>query len=255
LIFLFINAKIIFTELEDINSVYGITGVILTMEDQNWASRTGADGLTFGERLKDLIVNSGKTAKVIAEETGISASALSDYQKDPYSKKSKKVRIPDSVTFKKLANYFDVTYEYLYGDVSASIHQNLAASEYYGFNDKTAMQLRNMHTTGDSRVDRLLSDALSTFNALFHHGFADLLLELALIREDMERISNDSATAFDKSINLAVGNLHKNRPAGTALVSQSSYAELSLLRIEQTFGDLVRKSMPSTFGEKSDTST
>lgn len=225
------------------------------MENQNWASRTGADRLTFGERLKDLIVNSGKTAKEIAEETGISASALSDYQKDPHSRKGKKVRVPDSATFKKLANYFDVTYEYLYGDVSASTHQNLASSEYYGFNDKTAVLLRNMHATDDSPASRLCSDMLSTFNALFQHGFADLLLDIALLKEDIARISKDSATEFDKEIALLVGNRHKDRPAGTAIVSQSEYTELSLLKIEKAFGDLVRKSMPSTFEKKTDTGT
>ena len=222
------------------------------MENQNWASRTGADGLTFGERLKDLIVNSGKTAKEIAKETGISSSALSDYQKDPFSRKGKAARAPDSVTFKKLANYFDVTYEYLYGDVSASTRQNLAASEYYGFNDKTAMLLRNMHATGNSRTDRLCLDALSTFNALFQNGFADLLLELAIMKEEMARFSDDSATDIEKSINITVGNLHKDRPTGTALVSQSDFTELSLLRIERTFGDLVQKSMPNAFGRKTD---
>lgn len=90
------------------NSVNGIDGG----EDvrKSWTNRIGVDGLTFGERLKDLMVRKQVTAKTVSLHTGVSQSALSDYQKENGA------RIPDSQTILLLSDYFEVSTDYLFGN-------------------------------------------------------------------------------------------------------------------------------------------
>ena len=48
------------------------------MANKEWIKK-GADGLTFGERLEDLINLNKTTATALAKDTGLAQSAISDY--------------------------------------------------------------------------------------------------------------------------------------------------------------------------------
>lgn len=76
------------------------------MANKEWLKK-GADGLSFGERLGDLIANNKTTATALAKDTGISQSAISDYQS--------KGRAPDCATIYRLAKHFSVSSDYLLG--------------------------------------------------------------------------------------------------------------------------------------------
>lgn len=76
------------------------------MANKEWIKK-GADGLSFGERLGDLISNSKTTATALAKDTGLSQSAISDYLN--------KDRAPDCATVYALARHFSVSADYLLG--------------------------------------------------------------------------------------------------------------------------------------------
>ena len=48
------------------------------MANKEWLTR-GVDGLTFGERLGDLVSSRGINQSQLAEQTGIKQSAISEY--------------------------------------------------------------------------------------------------------------------------------------------------------------------------------
>lgn len=76
------------------------------MANKEWLKK-GADGLSFGERLGDLIANNKTTATALAKDTGLSQSAISDYLN--------KDRAPDCATVCALARHFSVSTDYLLG--------------------------------------------------------------------------------------------------------------------------------------------
>ena len=76
------------------------------MANKEWLKK-GADGLSFGERLGDLIANNRTTATALARDTGLSQSAISDYLN--------KDRAPDCAAVCALARYFSVSADYLLG--------------------------------------------------------------------------------------------------------------------------------------------
>lgn len=76
------------------------------MANKEWLKK-GADGLSFGERLEDLIKLNKTTASALAKDTGLSQSAISDYLN--------KDRAPDCATVYALARHFSVSADYLLG--------------------------------------------------------------------------------------------------------------------------------------------
>ena len=98
------------------------------MANKEWIKK-GADGLTFGERLEDLIKLNKTTATALAKDTGLSQSAISDYLN--------KDRAPDCATVYALARHFSVSADYLLGiepipatDLTArDIHRKTGLSE------------------------------------------------------------------------------------------------------------------------------
>lgn len=76
------------------------------MANKEWIKK-GADGLTFGERLEDLIKLNKTTATALAKDTRLSQSAISDYLN--------KDRAPDCATIYALARHFHVSADYLLG--------------------------------------------------------------------------------------------------------------------------------------------
>lgn len=76
------------------------------MAKKEWLDK-GADGLSFGERLGDLIANNKTNATALAKEAGLQQSAISDYLN--------KDRAPDCGTIYALARHFHVSADYLLG--------------------------------------------------------------------------------------------------------------------------------------------
>ena len=118
------------------------------MANKEWIKK-GADGLTFGERLEDLIKLNKTTATALAKDTRLSQSAISDYLN--------KDRAPDCATIYALARHFHVSADYLLGlepipatDLTTKdIHRKTGLSEE---NISRLLKAEN-HTSGLSYAD------------------------------------------------------------------------------------------------------
>lgn len=118
------------------------------MANKEWIKK-GADGLTFGERLEDLIKLNKTTATTLAKDTGLAQSAISDYLN--------KGRAPDCATIYALARHFSVSADYLLGiepipatDLTTrDIHRKTGLSEE---NISRLLKVEN-HTSGLSYAD------------------------------------------------------------------------------------------------------
>lgn len=82
------------------------------MAKKDWL-QSGADGLSFGERLEDLRIGRGITQSQLAAETGIGQSRISGYVNE--KKDGSPPQGPDCATVIAFAKYFGVSADYLLG--------------------------------------------------------------------------------------------------------------------------------------------
>ena len=117
--------------------------------------------LTNGERLKDLRSAHTLTLKELAEQTGLSASALGSYETDDDKEIS-----PYSVT--TLAKFYGVSTDYLLGLTETKNHPNTELHEL-GLSDEMIELLKN------GRINNRLLCELAT-----HEGFRRFLVDMEI---------------------------------------------------------------------------
>ena len=86
-------------------------GEIMTMEkNENYY-------LPFPTRLRSLLEETGASQREVADFVGVSRQAIAQW-KDGQA-------IPYMYNFKKTADFFKVSYEYLYGDTDRCVKENI----------------------------------------------------------------------------------------------------------------------------------
>lgn len=93
---------------------------------------------TFQTRFEDLMIESGKTLREIANDTGISRAALNNYAND-----KAEIGINNVV---KLAKYFNVSADYLLGlsDAKTNDKELQAICDYTGLSENNVIALHNV---------------------------------------------------------------------------------------------------------------
>ena len=129
------------------------------MANNEWIKK-GADGLSFGERLGDLIANNGINQAKLAKSTGIGQSRLSDYITGKEVDHEKGTRIyaaPDCATIIALAKRFSVSADYLLGidPIPAADHAVRDIHRKTGLSEENINRLMDteIHTAGLSYAD------------------------------------------------------------------------------------------------------
>lgn len=117
--------------------------------------------LTIGERLKDLRLTHSLTLKELAEQTGLSASALGSYEMDEGKEIS-----PYSVS--TLAKFYGVSTDYLLGLTETKNHPNTELHEL-GLRDEMIELLKS------GRINNRLLCELAT-----HEGFRRFLVDMEI---------------------------------------------------------------------------
>ena len=157
------------------------------MANKKWL-QTGADGLTFGERLEDLYRSKGITQSQLANETGIKQSAISEYIN---GKNGGTVpRSPDCATVVALSKYFSVSTDYLLGlTTTKTTNENVRS-------------VCNITGLSEENVIRLIDWQVGEHK--YHlHGVADICIESAYrslwdyIRIDEARMRLDQHKATE----------------------------------------------------------
>ena len=168
------------------------------MANKAWLKK-GADGLTFGERLEDLIKLNKTTATALAKETGIAQSAISDYLN--------KDRAPDCATVYALARHFHVSADYLLGlepipatDLATrDIHRKTGLSEE---NISRLLKAEN-HTSGLSYADfvNMCLDATYLGRANFYM-LAEAMASRMVYEKSKANSSSDLPLSADEYIEM-----------------------------------------------------
>ena len=134
--------------------------------------------LTIPERLKDLRVERGLTLEQLSEQTGISRSALGQYEADDYKDIS-------PVSIVTLANFYGVSTDYLMGMTETKNHPNTALDELH-LSDEAIEFLK-----GGTVNSRLLCELMT------HDDFWRLMADMEIY---VDRIASQQIT----NINYAV---------------------------------------------------
>lgn len=135
------------------------------MAKKEWLAK-GADGLSFGERLGDLISKKGITQAELAKVTGIGQSRLSDYIAGKQIDKESDERLyaaPDCATVITLAKYFSVSADYLLG-ISKNPSPSMeirAICDYTGLSESSAEYLHARRASKTGFLTRLIDGVLS----------------------------------------------------------------------------------------------
>ena len=168
------------------------------MANKEWIKK-GADGLTFGERLGDLIKLNKTTATALAKDTGLSQSAISDYLN--------KDRAPDCATIYALARHFHVSADYLLGlepipatDLTTKdIHRKTGLSEE---NISRLLKAEN-HTSGLSYADfvNMCLDATYLGRANFYM-LAEAMASRMVYEKSKANSSSDLPLSSDEYIEM-----------------------------------------------------
>lgn len=169
------------------------------MAKKEWLKK-GSDGLTFGERLEDLIKLNKTTATALAKDTGLQQSAISDYLN--------KDRAPDCSTVYALARHFSVSADYLLGlepipttDLTTKdIHRKTGLSEE---NISRLLKAEN-HTPGLSYADfvNMCLDATYLGRANFYM-LAEAMASRMVYEKSKANSSSDLPLSSDEYIEMA----------------------------------------------------
>ena len=168
------------------------------MANKEWIKK-GADGLSFGERLGDLIANNKTNATALAKEAGLQQSAISDYLN--------KDRAPDCGTIYALARHFHVSADYLLGlepipatDLTTKdIHRKTGLSEE---NISRLLKAEN-HTSGLSYADfvNMCLDATYLGRANFYM-LAEAMASRMVYEKSKANSSSDLPLSSDEYIEM-----------------------------------------------------
>ena len=168
------------------------------MANKEWIKK-GADGLTFGERLEDLIKLNKTTATALAKDTGLSQSAISDYLN--------KYRAPDCATVYALARHFSVSADYLLGidPIPAADHAVRDIHRKTGLSEKNITRLMKMenHTSGLSYADfvNMCLDATYLGRANFYM-LAEAMASRMVYEKSKANSSSDLPLSADEYIEM-----------------------------------------------------
>ena len=81
----------------------------------------------FSDRLSDLIKESNKKIREIADDLDIGTGTLSNYQNN--------ISVPNIDIFSKIADYFEVSYDYLLGKSDSKLRENADIANRLGLTD------------------------------------------------------------------------------------------------------------------------
>ena len=162
------------------------------MLNKDWHKK-GADGLSFGERLGDLIAAHNTTANALANDTGISQSAISNYLN--------KDREPTCATICTLAQHFSVSSDYLLG-LSPITSTNLTVKEIHSKTGLSEEHITHLLEAGEEHNGLKYSDYVNMcLDVIFLNQANFVLMSNAMARKiqyrAMQSEGNISDDAFD----------------------------------------------------------
>lgn len=136
------------------------------MANKEWL-KTGVDGISFGERLDDLIRSAKIDQSQLSRETGISQSAISEYVSG--KKGGTEFRAPDCATVIALAKYFSVSTDFLLGQTEYRT-QDTEMVEVCKYTGLSEASLKNILLETKGTESRKVLNVILGFDSDAFHG-------------------------------------------------------------------------------------
>ena len=109
--------------------------------------------LPFPRRLRLLFDEARANQTEVAEYVGVSRQAVSQWMNGKTT--------PDCYNFKKVAEFFKVPLEYLYGDTDSKVSENITLAENLGLSDKVIAKMQSWASKKRKGLSFPLSEILS----------------------------------------------------------------------------------------------
>ncbi len=137
--------------------------------EKNVPATAGENSRPFPNRLRNLIEESKTSQADLAKHIGVTRQAISSY--------SLGTTIPDIEKFEKIADYFEVSLDYLLGRSQCKNVENHNIHEDTGLNEKAIKNLKYCADLGDNSITRTVNDLLEdthTLSAIAHYLYYEM---------------------------------------------------------------------------------
>ena len=189
----------------------------------------------FPRRLRLLIDETRVSQQEIADYVGVTRQAVSHW-KDGKT-------IPDCFSFKKIAEFFKVPLEFLYGDTESKVKENLALTESLGLSDDVIAKLQLWADYEPWGASLSLVDILS--HLMEEADFDGFMFEMQLMirdylesrffeEEEREDVSDDEV------LQIVLHTNEQLRKYGLQAVPRTTIAASRRYRAMEAFGDATR---------------
>ncbi len=197
----------------------------------------------FAGRLNDLCVNSGQKQSVIAEAVDVHINSLTAYIAGSKS--------PSYLVIKKLADYFNVTTDFLVGRSDNKTAKTEVIGEYLPVSDEAILSLLGLNLT-EGAINEIKyhrnqpnKKRFNTLNRLLETGVYGIhpLINQICVYEEACKIAKDFACKQDHSPSKKVqAILDQGWVDGEfTLLKIEEYSEFLLAQLQNDFGNLIRK--------------
>jgi transcriptional regulator with XRE-family HTH domain len=144
----------------------------------------------FSKRLKSLLDETKTTRQQLATEIGVSHQSVTQWQSGQ--------TIPDILKFKRIAEFFDVSYDYLLGDSDSRKHENALLVNTLGLSDSAVDEIKRWKRSSEKKNDSFSVSVFESLSGFFDYpGFEDVLertsdfyRQYAVFRDDEGEKSN-----------------------------------------------------------------
>ena len=169
------------------------------MAKKEWLTQ-GIDGLTFGERLGDLISSRGINQSQLAEQTGIKQSAISEYING--RKNGSEPRSPDCATIIELSRFFGVSTDFLLGlsAIKSHIADIKAVCEFTGLSESAVNGLKTPSSRSVAFISKLIAQGEITHIGLLYDGLIHSVSNLNTATNLYENIDPASSHPADVKV-------------------------------------------------------
>lgn len=145
--------------------------------------------MNFGEKIRNLRLDSKLTQEQASNKMGIAISSLRNYEKG---------RIPDTHQLKIIKNFYNVSYEYLLEDnCENKTDKNISIYKEISLTDSTIEKLKDINKNVDNSVVNILLNSLNIdfWNEFDEYIFVDKLNNK--YSEKLENFLDNCETFFD----------------------------------------------------------
>lgn len=193
-----------------------------------------ATTMAFADNLDDLIKESGKDIRTLSKEIGISTGALSNYRSDGAE--------PGINNLKKIATYFNVSYDYLLDNCRAKRPENSEISKELGLTDEAIEMIKKFDEVGKGTGWNVLQFSLTDMH------FVEMLLNIFNSTECSFEKSTDFAESqrfmpisqLDKYVkNTDLSELKKVYGGGSVILSNRHFQEYSAYQAQLALNHLI----------------